>query len=251
MSKLKKLIPIVLVVCLLTVSAVCACKYYSTSKEVTEYATEVAELKATHQKQPQTNSDSPELETELDHAALKAENEDYLGWLTVPGTNIDYPLCACKKSEPDYYLNYNFVGKRNKYGNPFLDVRCDLDTSDMLFIYAHHNNVGTMFSELHGFKDKDFWSEHKTITIDTEDGKRSYTVFAAILADGSYTEDDWSIFECLNLSKLEFKEMKENIEAKKLYDTEISIEYGDRLLCLVTCEYSKDNNRLVVLAKEN
>lgn len=251
MSKLKKALPIVLIACLLAVAAVGVYKYYSTSNEVTEYTAEVAKLKAAHTKQTQSNSGEANPEAEIDHAALKEQNPDYLGWLTIPSTNIDYPLCACKEEEPNYYLNYTFAGKRNKFGNPFLDIRCDLDTSDVLFVYAHHNNLGTMFSELHGYKDKDFWNEHKTITIDTAADKKSYTVFAAILADGSYTEDEWSIFECLNLSKLEFAEMVDNIGARKIYETEISIEYGDRLLTLVTCEYSKDNNRLVVLAKQN
>jgi sortase B len=33
------------------------------------------------------------------------------------------------------------------------------------------------------------------------------------------------------------------------YDTGISVEYGDKLLTLSTCEYSRQNNRLVVVAK--
>ena len=34
-----------------------------------------------------------------------------------------------------------------------------------------------------------------------------------------------------------------------LYDTGVSAEYGDKLISLSTCEYSRNNGRLVVVAK--
>ena len=38
-------------------------------------------------------------------------------------------------------------------------------------------------------------------------------------------------------------------KALALYDTGVSAEYGDKLLTLSTCEYSRANGRMVVLAK--
>ena len=35
-----------------------------------------------------------------------------------------------------------------------------------------------------------------------------------------------------------------------LYDTGVSAEYGDKLISLSTCEYSRNNGRLVVVAKK-
>lgn len=35
-----------------------------------------------------------------------------------------------------------------------------------------------------------------------------------------------------------------------LYDTGVTAEYGDRLITLSTCEYSRQNGRMVVVAKK-
>lgn len=34
------------------------------------------------------------------------------------------------------------------------------------------------------------------------------------------------------------------------YDTGVSAEYGDKLITLSTCEYSRTNSRMVVVAKK-
>ena len=41
----------------------------------------------------------------------------------------------------------------------------------------------------------------------------------------------------------------ENCNARKLYDTGVSSEYGDELITLTTCEYTYENGRFVVVAK--
>ena len=39
-------------------------------------------------------------------------------------------------------------------------------------------------------------------------------------------------------------------KALALYDTGVDAEYGDKLLTLSTCEYSRNNGRMVVVAKQ-
>ena len=41
----------------------------------------------------------------------------------------------------------------------------------------------------------------------------------------------------------------EKCKELSLYDTDVTAEYGDKLLTLSTCEYSRTNGRLVVVAK--
>ena len=48
----------------------------------------------------------------------------------------------------------------------------------------------------------------------------------------------------------EFIEFMEECRIRQLYDTGVSVEYGDELLTLSTCEYTYDNGRFVVLAKK-
>ena len=51
-------------------------------------------------------------------------------------------------------------------------------------------------------------------------------------------------------SEEEYKEFMKFVDKNKVYDTGESIEYGDTMIMLSTCEYSVDNGRLVVIAKK-
>lgn len=88
--------------------------------------------------------------------------------------------------------------------------------SDNIIIYGHHMNDGSMFAGLMKFKDKSFWEKHKTVSFDTLTDRQTY------------------VEKCKKLS---------------LYETGVTAEYGDKLLTLSTCEYSRTNGRLVVVAK--
>ena len=48
----------------------------------------------------------------------------------------------------------------------------------------------------------------------------------------------------------EFEVYIDKCKELSLYDTGVSAEYGDKLITLSTCEYSRTNGRLVVVAKK-
>ena len=47
-----------------------------------------------------------------------------------------------------------------------------------------------------------------------------------------------------------FDEYIAQCKALALYDTGVTAEYGDQLITLSTCEYSRPNGRMVVVAKK-
>ena len=47
----------------------------------------------------------------------------------------------------------------------------------------------------------------------------------------------------------EFDSFLSKCKELSFYDTGVSAEYGDKLITLSTCEYSRNNSRLVVVAK--
>ena len=49
--------------------------------------------------------------------------------------------------------------------------------------------------------------------------------------------------------ELEFDSYVAKCKELSLYDTGVSAEYGDKLISLSTCEYSRNNGRLVVVDK--
>ena len=106
--------------------------------------------------------------------ALITENADCIGWLSIDGTNISYPVMHTP-SDPQKYLRRNFYGKYSQSGVPFLDGRCDLQSSNLI-IYGHNMRNGTMFSDLKKYVNRDFLNAHRTVRLETADGVFLFTV---------------------------------------------------------------------------
>lgn len=125
----------------------------------------------------------------------------------------------------------------------------DLGISDNLVLYGHHMNNGTMFSDLCKYASEDFYREHKTICFDTLDSFGEYEVIAAFKTV-AYSGEGFKYYHFVNAESAEaFDEYIAECKALALYDTGVTAEYGDKLITLSTCEYSRTNGRMVVVAK--
>ena len=183
---------------------------------------------------------------------LYQQNNDLVGWICVEDTNINYPVMQTVDN-PNYYLKRGFDREYSSYGCPYVQEDCDvLKPSDNLVIYGHHMNNGSMFADLEKFKDKDFWQEHKTITFNTLTDRNEYEILA-VFKTVVYT-DSPEAFKYYRFTDAgaaeEFAAYVKKCKELSLYDTGVSAEYGDKLITLSTCEYSKQNGRLVVVAKK-
>ena len=150
--------------------------------------------------------------------ALIAENADCIGWLSIDGTNISYPVMHTP-SDPQKYLHRNFYGKYSQSGVPFLDGRCDIQSTNLI-IYGHNMKNGTMFADLKKYVDKDFLSAHRTVKFETADGVQTFTVTEVLKTNIS---NEWY--------------------------NRISAEDG-RQLILSTCYGSGKDGRLLIIAAE-
>jgi sortase B len=187
--------------------------------------------------------------TKLDFSALLAENADFIGWLTVDGTNIDYPVMQTPDDE-EYYLHRNFYKQYDYSGVPFCNAAADVERpSDNTVIYGHHMRAGTMFNHLTRFKDADFYAKHKTFTFDTIYRTGTYEIVAVCLTHAN--EGAFKYWEVTDCTEDEFNEYVNWLASKSLYKTDgiDDVEYGDRLVTLSTCAYHTTNGRLIVVGK--
>lgn len=150
--------------------------------------------------------------------ALIAENSDCIGWLSIDGTNISYPVMHTP-SDPQKYLRRNFYGKYSQSGVPFLDGRCNLQNTNLI-IYGHNMRNGTMFSDLKRYVDGDFLNAHRTVKFETADGVQTFTVTEVLKTNNS---NEWY--------------------------NRITAEGGRRLV-LSTCYGSGKDGRLLIIAAE-
>lgn len=228
----------------------------SLAAQVNAYTTEVETTGATTEATTETTVDTTvPMETQPkeilpQYADLAAQNSEMVGWLRVDGTKLDYPVMHSPE-DPQKYLHTNFEEEYSYPGIPFIDAKCSLD-SDNLLIYGHNMPNGTMFRSLLLYQQKNYWEYHPTIHFDTLYEEQEYEIVAAFY-DRVYLKTETDVFKFYQFIDAEDEEDFDNaiaqFKSKALYDTDVTAEYGDKLITLVTCAYHTDNGRFVVVAK--
>lgn len=176
---------------------------------------------------------------------LLSINSECFGWISIAGTNINYPVMHTPNN-PQKYLNRNFYGEYSFSGTPFLDSRCT-DDSTNLIIYGHHMNNGTMFAVLCNYTSKSYGEEHPRIILETKDGAFAYSVFSVMKVK---SDDDWYRFTTVGTEK-SYNSRIEYAKEKSIYDTGITPVYGQQILTLSTCYGYNQDDRILVLAVRN
>ena len=180
-----------------------------------------------------------------------ASNPDLAGWITIDGTQIDYPVMYTP-DDGEKYIRKDFKGNFSVGGLPFIEDGCSLDPeSDNLIIYGHNMANGTMFNNIMNYQQKNFWEAHKTFTFKTLYEERTYEVISAFY-DRVYlkTDTNFKFYQFIDArDEAHFNEAITYYKEHDLYETDVTAKYGDDLITLVTCAYHVDNGRFVVVAR--
>ena len=192
------------------------------------------------------NGDVPSIPTLTPNEAylsLKEINDDTVGWLTVPGTNIDYPVV--KTTDNDYYLTHNFKKQKDYNGWVFMHYLNNDTTLDKNTILFAHNRYysGLMFGTLNNVNNEDWYSntEENLITFNTIYNNYQWEVFSiySIKVTADYLK---TIFD----SDEEWLEFIDLLKSRSVFTSDIEIGPDDKILTLSTC--LENNKRLVVHA---
>ena len=255
MKKYKKQICLIAAVCLLGMAAFCGYHiydHYADEAEQTEAFENIAEIVEQAQAEDGNAPEVPLTEEEnilTEYGELYLKNTDMVGWLSIAGTTLNYPVMQTP-NEPNYYLKRNFEKEYSDLGTPYIQENCDLTSSDNLVIYGHHIKGSKMFGALEDYKSQSFYEEHKTIQFDTLTQRGEYEIIA-VFKTVAYSSQGFRYYDFVNAeNEDEFNAYIEKCKELALYETGVNAEYGDRLITLSTCEYSAQNGRLVVVAKK-
>ncbi len=183
------------------------------------------------------------------YAKLSEENEDYEGWLSIPGTEIDYPVMYTPDN-PEYYLRRAFDKTESVSGCPFIGEGASID-SDCFIIYAHNMKNGTMFGTLDMYSDEAFYKENPDIYFYTGSSKLKYEIFAAVETRVLYADEPgFRYYEAAgSMSPEEFKELTDWLDENSIYETNIEPIIGEQILILSTCSYHTENGRFLIAAR--
>ena len=184
---------------------------------------------------------------------LYEKNQDFVGWLTIDGTSVDYPVMYTPQQEQKY-LRKNFEGDYALAGTLFIAADSDpFRPSTNVIIYGHNMQDGSMFSDLLKYKDESFYQEHKLIRFDTLDNNGIYEVIAAFPGQVLHVgEEGFRYYDFYDAkSQEEFDNYVTEVRSRCTYRIPVTASYGDSLITLSTCENSgaSEGKRYVVVAR--
>lgn len=182
----------------------------------------------------------------VDWAYWHRVNPDVVGWVTVPGTAVDYPVCQAPEDDPDFYLTHDVHRDWNFYGAVFLDADCaesGLMGSANAVVMGHHMDDGSMFAPLASYGDASWAEEHRTVLVQTPDDKAELEVLAADVVDAE-AEPKRTLFSDAE----DYREWAEDAVAKSDVVLDGDAE-PERMYTFATCSYHRWwNERTLVYA---
>lgn len=170
-------------------------------------------------------------------------NPDYVGWLTIADTVIDYPVV--RGSDNDFYLDHNFYREYDLLGAIFMDYRnIGMGQDKHTIIYGHYSKHGQMFKDLDRYLDEDFLASHTEFTLNDAFAERTYEIFSV-----HHSYADPTLID-LTFQGDEFVDFTDSLMEQSLFPLETSVSADDQILTLITCNYTVDNGRLFIHAVE-
>ncbi len=175
-------------------------------------------------------------------------NNHTVGWIKMEGTKMDYPVMQTP-DDPNYYLNRNFDKANADRGSIYAWGPADINKpSDNITLFGHNMADGSMFACLNAYTSKTAWDNNSLIFFDTLNEYHTYKIFAVFKTSANIGQG-FSYHQFVDAAnEEEFNEFVSTCKKLAFYDTGITPVYGDKLICLSTCEYTLDNGRLVVAA---
>ena len=178
-------------------------------------------------------------------SALLAENPETVGFLKI-GSIVSLPVVQ-RENDNSYYLSHTFSGDESAEGTLFLDGMNRLvPEDDCLIVYGHNMHNGTMFGNLRMYLNRDYFRKSAPVAFDTLYENRLYVPFAAFNA--SMSSDSSSYFDVRQFifDETSFDTFVLKLQSRSEFDVPVDVQYGDRLLLLVTCDYSQNDGRFIL-----
>lgn len=264
MKKLVYILTVILLLLVFSVSAFMIGSYIVESREQAEKSSSLSDLKnsikETLPEVPQTPEETEPVGTFseasyrdengmlAEYGKIYAENKDLVGWLRIDGTKLDEPVMQTPDN-PNFYLKHDFYGEYSDWGAVYAREECNInDPSDNITLYGHNMKDGSRFAALNDYVHRETWEYNPLIFFDTLYEYRTYKIFAVFTTTANLGEG-FSYHQMIDAeNKADFDKFIDTCKELSLYETNITPEYGDQIICLSTCEYSHDNGRLVVAA---
>lgn len=211
----------------------------------------------------------------LDEA--KKVNELAKAWLTVPGTNIDYPIIVDPDHDNNYWLAKNLKGeeianpsKKSEdtvvYAHAYTKLEKEISAGSANIVLFGHNWLNirdplaigndpkyTMFEQLPSYTDIDFAKEHPYIYFSTPDNEMVWKVFSVMYSESDWDESVGVQYWQPNMNSTQKSAFYNEVIDRSLHIFDTDVNKDDTFLTLSTCTRiypnAGENQKFVVVAR--
>lgn len=171
----------------------------------------------------------------IDFDALEKVNEDVVGWLYIPGTNVNYVVAQGETNET--YLRSLISGEYNANGTVFMDME---DTAPGLVdqqttLYGHHMNDGSMFSAIHATLDQAAFDEIEKVYYITPDATYELKPMFTMKVEDDYIDARRANFDSDEAFR-QYLELSFGQSEARREDASELIGDASKVMTLVTCD---------------
>lgn len=160
----------------------------------------------------------------------KRINSDTIGWIQIPGSEIDYPIMY--RNDNNYYLNHTASGEENKAGAVFMDELLGGRFGKVTLIHGHNLKNKQAFGTLVEFKNQKYFDEHQIMYIYDGNKIREYRVFSAFIVDPKVQQVNIYFYNKIGYSEYFKKLFEQSLVSGGKLDSNAS-----EIVILNTCSY--------------
>lgn len=225
-KKIKRALPLAAVIAAVILASVLLLNGCSKQREPSPPATEAASA--------QTSAAAALKENPIDFSYWQDINEEIYAFISVPDTNIEYPILQSTKDD-NYYLRRSYEKKSFYRGCIFTQSHNSLDFSDpVTVIYGHNTDKNDMFSQLLYFQNEEFFAEHEYFYIYTPGHILTYRIISAYTYDNRHILNSFDFSDAAVLEEYQSYMLDPATFVKNTREG-VSLTLSDKAVVLSTC----------------
>jgi len=180
----------------------------------------------------------------VDFDALKQQNPEIVGWIQIPGTPINYPVCQTYNN--DHYLVHTFLDQYNLAGTIFMDYRSFSTLSDWnTAVYGHHLQNGEMFARIADYSNQAEFDTITNVYYITQDGEvRVLLPLCCIVVSGYDVDAVQFDFPSQQQFEVYVQSLLDRASARAASASANDLEH---IYMLSTCSYANENDRTILV----
>ena len=182
----------------------------------------------------------------VDWAGLKAVNSQVVGWIQIPGSQINYPVYQTTDNE--YYLHTNAKGEWSIGGQIFMDYENNPNglIDQQTILYGHHMRNCSMFQFIGALNDQSTFNKVETIWYLTP--TQTYELEPVFTYHTDEDDDEVRQFNFTSVD--EFRSyLKDRLSraVSSRSDAAEVISRAEHVLTLFTCNYTDQYGRTMLI----